>query len=265
MDPVFHSGNQTSRQRIVDVSSKSPMKTLTILLFGFVLWLSSCQAPTPAPTADISILRVQYTSTLSWLAPAFNLCTRQQAGLTLLVEEKPADALDLTNTDIFLSWGLPAKDQGVLFQLGSDDLAVVVHPQNNLQRLAASDLLDIFTGSIRNWKSVQENKTQAIQVWVYPDGNEVQQAFESAVLNQAAVFQSAHLAPSPAALRLAVAVDPNAIGFLPVRWVDSSIRILPIDDIPAETLRQPILASVKSAPQPAQKKWLVCIQESLNP
>jgi hypothetical protein len=64
-------------------------------------------------------------------------------------------------------------------------------------------------------------------------------------------------------MRQAVAADPSAIGYLPRRWVDSSLRPLSIDGISETSLRQPILAVTQTTPQGAQKEWLLCLQRSI--
>jgi ABC-type phosphate transport system substrate-binding protein len=225
--------------------------------------ITSCQAVTPpaiVPTPQF--LRVQYTPALAWMAPEFNLCIRQQSGYALVVFEKPASSLDITQAEITLRLGSPGGDSGYQAELGSDELVVVVNPQNSLQELTGSQVRDIFSGSSRTWSKVSKGNPNPIQVWTYPQGNEIRQYFEDA-LSPILLNPAAHLAPDPAAMQQAVAADPSAIGYLPVNWVDSSVRQLSIPDIAASSLRLPILAITQTEPQGAQKEWLLCLQHSI--
>ncbi len=225
--------------------------------------MASCQAATP--TASIptpQYWRVQYTPALAWMAPAFNLCIRQQPGYALAVFERPASALDITQAQISLRWGAGTDMSGALVELGADDLVLVVNPHNPLKSLTASQVRNIFSGANHAWSDYSKANPDSIQVWSYPQGNEIRQYFEEA-LSALDLLPSAHLAPDPQALRQAVAADPSAIGYLPGRWVDSSVRPLSINGISETALRQPILAITQAAPQGAQKEWLLCLQRSI--
>jgi DNA-binding transcriptional LysR family regulator len=239
----------------------SKARQLYFILIG--LALVSCQAATPpAPFPTPQYWRVQYTPALAWLAPAFNLCIRQQPGLALAVFERPASALDITQADITLRWGAAADSSGALVELGSDDLVLVVNPHNPLQNLTGSQIRNIFSGTNRTWSDFSKGNANSIVVWSYPQGSEIRLFFEDA-FSPVDLLPSAHLAPDPNALRQSVAADPSAVGFLPGRWVDSSVRPLTINGISETSLRLPILAITQIAPQGAQKAWLLCLQRSI--
>ena len=243
-----------------------PSKVCQLYWILIGLALVSCQAATPpAPVLTPQYWRVQYTPALAWMAPAFNLCIAslsQQPGFALAVFERPASALDITQADITLRWGAAADSSGALVELGSDDLVFVVNPQNPLQNLTGSQVRNIFSGANRAWSDFSKANVNSIVVWSYPQGNEIRQFFEDA-LSPVDLLSSAHLAPDPNAMRQAVAADPSAIGYLPGRWVDSSVRPLSIAGSPAPSLRQPILAATQATPHGAQKEWLLCLQRSI--
>lgn len=225
---------------------------------------TSCQTAPPVLVPTPQSWRVQYTPALAWMAPEFNLCIRQQPGYALVVFEKPASALDIAQDEIALRWGAAAENTGYLAELGSDDLVVVVNPQNQVHDLTGGQLRNIFSGASRAWSAYSEGSPNQIHVWVYPTGNEIRQYFEDA-LGPLRLNPSALLAPDPVAMRQAVAADTSAIGYLPGRWVDSSVRQLSITDIAETSLRQPILAITPTEPQGAQKEWLLCLQRSITP
>jgi hypothetical protein len=66
-------------------------------------------------------------------------------------------------------------------------------------------------------------------------------------------------------MRAAVAADPGAIGFIPSRWLDSTVRSLTITNLDPATLSFPVLALTPTAPTGAQRTWLACLQKILNP
>jgi len=224
---------------------------------------ASCQAAPPVSVPTPQFWRVQYTPALVWMTPEFNLCVRQQPGYALVVSAKPASALDVNQAEIILRWGVSAENTGYLAELGSDDLVVVVNPQNPVHDLIGSQLRNIFSGASRAWSAYSKGNSNPIQVWAYPTGNEIRQYFEDAVA-PLRLNPSALLAPDPAAMRQAIAADTSAIGYLPGRWVDSSVRQLSITDISELSLRQPILAITPTEPQGAQKEWLLCLQRSIT-
>ena len=235
-----------------------------------VLIITACR---PAPVPEIpkitqQIWKLNYTPALSWLGPALSLCTFQQAGTGLVVNELPAAALGTGQDSINFRWGAPDKLSGFPFVLGYDDLIIIVNAQNSIQNLSKSDLQDIFNGHIHSWtalKKVKAGSTGDIQVWAYPEEDEAQALFESVVLQNTFSNKSASIAPDPGAMRGAVAANPAAIGILPARWLDKSIHAVNISDAIAETLRQPILAITPAEPSTGQKSWLLCLQRTINP
>ena len=63
----------------------------------------------------------------------------------------------------------------------------------------------------------------------------------------------------------AVANDPQAIGFLPTRWLNQSVKPIEILDFQNNDLLLPILAVTKSEPTGLTRDWLLCLQEQINP
>jgi hypothetical protein len=72
------------------------------------------------------------------------------------------------------------------------------------------------------------------------------------------------LAPSPIAMLQAIREDPQAIGFIPRRALDSSVKTLEIPDVPLEILTHPILVLTPAEPTGALKSILLCLQEAMG-
>ncbi len=104
-----------------------------------------------------------------------------------------------------------------------------------------------------------------IQPWVDLSSADPQAIFEAGLLNgQKASTRVAYTAPGPAAMREAVAGSPAAIGFLPHRWLDATVKALPVSGLDPAALRRPILAWSQAEPQGMPRTWLLCLQDALS-
>ncbi len=240
----------------------------------WVLMAAGCQ-PVPlqtAPAVTPQVLTVDLTPALRDLIPDLSGCAREQGTLGLVVNEMPASILDKDPGQMSLRWGAPAGLPGYAAELGSEPLAVIIHPANPLSALTRAQLRAVFGGSARNWNDLPDCQACAgseldgkeIHAWAYSPGEDIQQIFESAIgLHVPAA--AAGLAPHPQAARQAVAEDVQAVGFIPARLVDGSVRVLTLADIPSEALTRPILALSPVEPQGLAREWLGCVQEKLKP
>ncbi len=116
-------------------------------------------------------------------------------------------------------------------QIALDVLAIVVHPTNPAANLTRAQLRDIYLGKITNWKDVG-GPDQPIQVIVRDTNSGTRGAFDEIVLEkqepQAPHQRSAFTAGDVAAL---VAADPQAIGYVGFGNLESSLKLLSIDEI----------------------------------
>jgi hypothetical protein len=233
---------------------------LGALTLGFSLFVPGAQPVTTISSSSTAAapeeLTVEYTPSLSWLKPALSQCATQW-NIDLLTYEAPADVLDFSK-GVALRWGAPLSVAGAASQLNTDDLAIIVNPKNNVKSLKLADLQAIFQGTTANWNN---DASTPIQVWVYSGTDDVETVFRS-VVQPAHLSIQAHLAPDPDAMRQAVAADPNAIGFLPAHWLDSSVRAVTINGL--SSAAQPILALTASTPQGTTRSWLLCLQSTIH-
>jgi len=237
---------------------------LLFFLFFITANLAACLPATPQPLPTPQIWQAQFTPALSWIGPALNLCTRQQPGIALSVDERPAQALNPAQADFTLRWGAPEPLNNYAAEIATDELVVIVHPDNPIESLDLSEIKAIFTGKNQNWSAFIKGNSDKIQVWTEAGGSDVQRVFQSVLLQQPLTYPFAHLAPDPLAMRQSVGADPTAIGYLPRRWLDSTVRAVQIKGINASELRQPVLVMGESEPQGAQKDWLLCVQYSIK-
>jgi ABC-type phosphate transport system substrate-binding protein len=126
----------------------------------------------------------------------------------------------------------------------------------------------LFAGQVNQWDAVG-GSPQSVQVWIFPEGDDARQLFDSVILDGYQLTTVAQLAPDPQAMLEAVSDDPAAIGYLPRRWLKGNsgdkVRALPINQTLADSLRQPILALSGAEPEGAMRTLLICLQGMLEP
>jgi len=236
------------------------------------LFLASCQPTPPEPTATLAIIptpvlwHVQHTSSLRWMTPLMNQCTQEQQDNTALItSEISAPHLDPNEADFLLYWGEPDKPAGYAATVGWDELAVIVHPANTISHLELDGLRAIYSGSVLSWRELDELSPIKgdIKVWSYAENEDVQQNLE-ALLALRTITPRAYLAPDPEAMLEAISRDPAAIGFLPLRSIDASVRTVEAVDASVQALSFPIILISPTEPQGAQREWALCLQDNLS-
>ncbi|NLG97599.1 MAG: hypothetical protein GX491_09590 [Chloroflexi bacterium] len=237
---------------------------------------ASCQArPEAVPVTQPapSLLTVQASFALQPLENDFHSCAGELTGTALIVQDTPAAALNLDEAAIGLRWGLHEQPDYFAAEIGYEELAVIVHHTNPVEEISLEELQAIYLG-----EQTQPPFNEWMP-WAYPKGDDVQQVFESAVLQNRSPDSSViHLAPDPAAVLEAVAANPGAVGFLPARWLTAqalptpimdeglagSVKVLPVKDMEAGQFRRPIVAMSRSEPNGPEKDWLLCLQDRLG-
>jgi len=240
------------------------MKKIFLLFF---LMLTACAPalPTPPPASPPAIWQVQVTPGLGWLTSHFNRCAAEQPAINLVVLERSAPSLDLASADILLRWGAPPSLSAPAVILGDDELVFIVHPSNPLSQLSLADLGALLSGKTTTWEKLAPAAAKdLVKVFAYPSGEDLQLVLEKALPDLPTNRETGWLSPDPAAVRQAVASTPTALGFIPRRWLDSSVKTLVITDLPAASLRQPVIAITPKSPTETQKAWLACLQTAFK-
>jgi phosphate transport system substrate-binding protein len=114
--------------------------------------------------------------------------------------------------------------------LGQDGIAVIVHPDNPVERLTTGQLRDIFQGWTTNWGAVG-GADEPITVISREDGSGTRAEFESLIMGERETTSSAQVAPSSAAVVVSVARTPGSIGYVSMSYVSDSVRALTIDGV----------------------------------
>ncbi len=203
--------------------------------------LASCSTPVlPAstPTTHAAALRLYATSaTLPLLndlirayaqrAPdvSFDVRSADYEGVVALMLQTP-DAYFLTNhlppPETSALWGAP---------IGQDAVAIIAHPDVNLDGLTLARLRDIYQGRVTNWQALGGGD-QEIVVISREGGSGTRAEFERLVMGERRTTSTALVAPSSAAMLELVARQPGSVGYVSLGWADERVAALAVDAVP---------------------------------
>src|SRR5512143_1582213 len=130
------------------------------LLSAFLLF--SCSTSTPPSTPQL--VTVYSTSAAQpWLAQLYD-CAGASVALSRVEEAASAD--------IALRVGEPGFLDSPAYQIDTEEILIVTHRQSPVQNLTLAQARALFAGQ----------GDPSVQVWVYASGEDVQQAFDRAVM-----------------------------------------------------------------------------------
>ncbi|HSB65346.1 MAG TPA: substrate-binding domain-containing protein [Anaerolineales bacterium] len=243
------------------------MKNTPWSLLAVCILLAGCGTPiqaTPASTPEaISIL---YPASLQPWADALSSCAVQypEAALYFFQRANPGEKISVNEIGLLL--GQPADEStGLnLYQVGWEQVVVIVNRENALEKFSNAKLEQIFSGQVVSWENGSD---QPIQVWVLPDQEPTQRIFTQALGLNMPFAPEARLAPDPLAVIKEVAEDEDAIGYLPQSYLNnpnllgvSQIKTVQLDPPMDQALHQPVIVIVKGEPTVTERNLLTCIQ-----
>lgn len=116
--------------------------------------------------------------------------------------------------------------------IARDGLAMVVNPANKVSALTRTQIKDIYSGKVTNWKQVGGDD-RPIQLIVREEGSGTYEAFLEKVMGskKARVALNALVQESNGAVKELVRNDPAAIGFMSLGLVGNDLKALKIDGV----------------------------------
>lgn len=246
------------------------------------------ETPTPAgsPSAlsvlnqatSTDITQVEYTASLDWLIPVMTACANTTPGVSIVTHLVSGNQSQPSEKTILFRWGQPPQLTDFSTQLGISDLEMVVNPKNPLNSLTSEVIRLISSGKTTSWGEIYQKCPECFdsapgdeisklppKLNFYSQGEEAQDLFEQLVLAGTPVARaSATLVPSALSMLEAVSGAPDAIGFLPSRSANESVKPVILTGFEKSQLSLPILAISLLEPQASARAWLACIQQTLN-
>lgn len=199
---------------------------------------------TPAPQTAPQLINVHATSAASpWLNEVFD-CASPSVAVKL---SDPASA------EINLRLGEPARLTAPAFQIGTEDVLVVVHPQTGVGSLTLDQVRQLFSGQVTQWTEVG-GADLPVQVWVFSPAEDIQEIFDRLVMRGQPVTSLAWLAVSAQYMSDSVGSNQGSIGLLPRRWKAGNTREA------LAVLSVPILAITSGEPAGMARDLLSCLQ-----
>lgn len=117
-----------------------------------------------------------------------------------------------------------------VYRFAVDGIAVVVNPSNPVAGISKADLRAVFAGRITNWRQLG-GKDAPIDLYTRDAQSGTRKVFWKKGLDKGEISPKANFVASNAAMKTAVAGDPNAIGYISLGVADQSVKLLAIDGV----------------------------------
>ncbi len=144
-----------------------------------------------------------------------------------------------------------ARSQGVVpvqNVVALDGLVMIVHPSNRVRGLSRTQISEIYTGKISNWKAVG-GPNAPIVVIQRESNSGTQETFKELVLGEGQkVSERAETQASNGAVKTRVATTPNAIGFVGLGFANHSVKAVTVDGI------RPDVSTIRKGVYPLHRK-----------
>lgn len=123
-----------------------------------------------------------------------------------------------------------------MYKFAIDGIAVVVNPKNPIVKMKKSQIIDIFSGKINNWKDLGF-RDRGINVYTRDASSGTRKVFWKKALNKGEITKSANFVKSHGAMKSAINVDPYGIGYISIGFLDDTVSSVSLDGI-APTLEK---------------------------
>jgi phosphate transport system substrate-binding protein len=120
-----------------------------------------------------------------------------------------------------------------------DGVGVVVNPENSVSSLTSSQLQDIYSGKIVNWKQLG-GEDRKINLYNRDAASGTRSVFWKKALHKGEVSLKANVVVSNGAMKTAIAGDPYGIGYVSIGHIDKTVSPVALDSV------VPDLENVKS-------------------
>jgi hypothetical protein len=224
------------------------------LLVGCTAEPTFAPPPVDPQTAVVSVSEAAFP-----VESALWSCGSLQPDLVLYVDELFSLDGSLIEGDLSIRLLYPEEGAAFAAPIIEEDLVIITHPSNPIQRLDDNHLRAVFEGNYSTWSELS-GKDIPVEVWIYPEGHEIQTLFESALWGRPLRNSFAFLAPGPSAMLEVIGESPGRIGVLPRAWVDSSVKEVEINPDTSLLLSFPILALADQQPSRAAAALVACLQ-----
>ena len=148
------------------------------------------------------------------------------------------------------------KAEGLIeVEIAYDGIAIITNKSNKIKSLTMTQVKDIYTGKITNWKDVG-GKDGAIVVVSREDGSGTRDAFQEIVgYTSEELVKDDQIGDGSGNIKTTVSGNEHAIGFISFEYIDDSINAVKIDDI------EPTASNVKNDSYKVSRPFLLVYKE----
>jgi phosphate transport system substrate-binding protein len=219
-----------------------PRRALLIAAFTTLVGCSARALPVTAPGTPENPLRIMATtSALPLVMEA--AASYSDPELTLEVRSgnyrQVIDALRLGEAHLIFTTHLDGADARTLWAapVAQDAIALIVHPDNLIESLTLTQILQAFQGRIATWAELGGDSLPLLVV-SREDGSGIRAEFEQAVMGRRQTTGAALNASSSRGVLQAVAENPGALGYVSLAAADNTVRVLAVNGV------QPTMESI---------------------
>lgn len=179
-------------------------------------------------TAHIPVMK-EAAQTIMTLNPAIQI-TIAGGGSGVGIKQVGEGLVDIGNS------GRKATDEEInryqlkLYRWAIDGVAPVVNPQNQVKALTKSQLMDIFSGKLDNWKALG-GIDRKINVYTRDEASGTREVFWKKALDKGQITTGAHVVASNGAMKSAIGQDPYGIGYVSIGHIDETVAPVALDGI----------------------------------
>jgi phosphate transport system substrate-binding protein len=216
------------------------LRWISNAVLSFLLMaLAACSAQSAANASrEARVINVSGSTSVSPFAEHLaELYQKQHAGLSVNVQSLGSTAGIQAAIQGVAEIGMSSrelkKDEAEKLDelvIARDALAVVVHPSNPITNLTQAQVQGIFSGTLTNWAEVG-GANKAIVLVVREAGSGTAGAFDELVMKGIHITPNALRQGSNGAIRQVVSDDPNAIGYISLGIVDSTVKAVAINNV----------------------------------
>lgn len=116
------------------------------------------------------------------------------------------------------------------FPFAVDGVALCVHPDNPVASLTTEQAKAIWAGTLVNWREVG-GQDLPIQLYNRDEASGTREVFWEILLDKGPVTDRANVLASNGAMKVAVAGDRGALGYVSIGHLDSTIRPITLDGV----------------------------------
>ncbi|MGE5484133.1 MAG: phosphate ABC transporter substrate-binding protein [Ignavibacteriales bacterium] len=139
--------------------------------------------------------------------------------------------------------------------IAGDGIAIIVNPGSPLENLTLEQIKSIFAGDVTDWKGLGQ-PASPITVVVREDGSGTRAAFEELVMKGTKCTANSAIQNSTGAVRATVATNPNAIGYVSLAGLDSTVKAVRVEGV------EPTAANILNGTYRVNRPFLYLTREA---